>query len=537
VVTQTATEHVSQPINPRWRDLARLVTTAGERELREIRSPIDQTVIGDVPIGAPEDVALAARTARAAQVAWARRPLADRCAVIANFKRLLLEYRDDLLDLVHVENGKSRINAFEEFLDCVLTAAYYAHSAPRHLRKRRRLGAIPGLTSTYEHFLPKGLVGIISPWNYPLTLAASDAVPALLAGNAVVIKPDSATPFTALAVARLFHDAGVPPDVFQVVTGPGSELGTPLVNAVDYMMFTGSTATGARVAAQCGERLIGCSAELGGKNAMLVLDDAVMARTVPGAVQACFSTSGQLCVSIERIYVNGAVYDEFLSAFAAAVRAIKLGGAPTWDIDMGPLISPQQLAIVERHVDDAVAKGATVVTGGRPRPDLGPLFYEPTVLTGVTEEMEIARSETFGPVVSVYRVATDEEAIARANDTKYGLNASIWTGSLAHGRYVAERLRAGTCNINEGYAAAWASHDSSMGGMGTSGLGRRHGREGIIKYTEPQTVSTEHLMALAPPPFISRETYAKAMSLGGALLHRFPFALPVPPWWTRRWGR
>jgi len=498
--------------------LAGLVSCVGPREKNEVRSPLDGSVIGDVPIATSEDVEAAVRRARTAQKSWARAPLARRCAVASRFRSLVLDEAEGLLDLIHTENGKSRINAFEELMDTALTAAYYSKTAPRHLAPHRRRGAIPFLTGTYETHQPKGVVGIISPWNYPLTLAVSDAIPALLAGNAVVLKPDSATPFTALAALSLLIRAGLPKDVMQIVTGPGVRLGTPLIDAVDYMMFTGSGATGRTVAARCGERLIGSSMELGGKNPMLVLADADLGRTVEGAVQACFSTTGQLCVSIERIYVHQRLYDEFCQRFAGRVKKIRLGTGNNWEVDLGPLISQAQLDKVVRHVEDAVSRGATVLAGGTRRPDLGPLFFEPTVLTGVTGDMICCREETFGPVVSVYPVRSDAEGIERANDTEYGLNASIWSRNLSHARIVARQLRAGTVNINEGYAAAWASHDSPMGGMGMSGLGRRHGRDGIVKFTEPQTIAVQHLFPVGPPPGVSRRTYSRFMTLGGRLL-------------------
>ena len=508
-----------------WDNLTALVTTAEARPLRPITSPLDGSLLGQVPLCEPEDVVHAAAKARAAQRVWANRPIGQRCRIINRFRDSLLTNHVAMLDLIHAENGKSRLNSFEEFLDTALTAGYYAQQAPKLLATRTRAGAIPGLTGAVERYRPKGLVGVISPWNYPLTLAVSDAIPALLAGNAVVLKPDSLTPLTALAAVQLLRQAGLPKDVLQVVTGPGASLGTPLIQAVDYMMFTGSTATGRVVAAQCAERLIGCSAELGGKNPMIVLADADIAKTVEGAVQACFSTTGQLCVSIERLYVHHTIFDQFCQALAERTRNLRLGAGQGWDIDLGPLISQQQLATVQSHVDDAVSKGAKVLAGGKTRPDLGPTFYEPTVLTGVTEDMVLARQETFGPVVSVYPFSTDAQAVAAANDTEYGLNACVWSTSLAHARQVARRLEAGTVNINEGYAAAWASHGAPMGGVGISGLGRRHGREGIIKYTEPQTIATQHALLLGPPKGVPRETYAAVMRLGGRVLRRLPVGL------------
>ncbi|MDR1799237.1 MAG: succinate-semialdehyde dehydrogenase (NADP(+)) [Bifidobacteriaceae bacterium] len=497
---------------------AEVAAPEGRSELT-VTSPLTGAVIGTVPICTPADVAAAGARARAAGAKWAALPLIDRCAVVAGFRDLLVAHRDELLDLVHLESGKARIAALEEFLDAVLTAGYYAKFAPRHLRQERRRGAIPGCTTTRVAYQPKGVVGIIAPWNYPLTLAAGDAVPALLAGNAVILKPDSATPLTALFVARLLHRAGVPADVLQVVTGPGSDLGGPLIDQVDHLMFTGSTATGRIVAEACGRRLIECSAELGGKNALLVLADAPVERAAQGAVQACFANSGQLCVSVERIYVHRDVFDAFAGAFAARAAELRLGVEPGWDTDLGPLIDQAQADKVAAHVADAVAKGAVVLTGGQARPDLGPTFFEPTVLTGVTEAMTLARAETFGPVVALYPVADDAEAVARANDTDYGLNAAVWTGSVRHGRRVAAQLRAGTVNINEGYAATWGSTDAPMGGVGASGLGRRHGVEGIRKYSETQTVAAQRLIPAGQPPWMPRDVYAAVMTRAAKVLH------------------
>lgn len=503
-----------------WAHLTTLVTTAGPRPRRTSTAPWDGSVVGEVPACTADDVALAVRRARAAQPAWAALPVARRAAVVRSFADLVLDREVEILDLVQMETGKNRLSAFEELADVALTAAYYARTARTHLRPRRRRGAIPLLTRAIELHQPKGVVGVISPWNYPLTLAVSDAVAALLAGNTVVLKPDSQTPLTALLAVHLLREAGLPDDAFCVVTGAGSEIGPALIDGVDYLMFTGSTRTGRTVAAQCAQRLIGFSAELGGKNPMLVLDDADVDRAVDGAVQACFSNSGQLCISIERIYVADAVYEDFVGRLTDRVAALRLGPGTGWDVEMGSLVSSDQLATVSAHVADAVAKGATVLAGGRARPDLGPLFYEPTLLADVTDEMTLARDETFGPVVAVYRVADDEEAVERANDTAYGLNASVW--SRSRGEAVGRRLRAGTVNVNEGYAAAWASHDAPMGGMGDSGVGRRHGREGIHKYTEAQTLAVQRLIPVGPSPLLSGEAYARLMSSAVRVMRRLP---------------
>jgi succinate-semialdehyde dehydrogenase / glutarate-semialdehyde dehydrogenase len=502
--------------------LAALVTAAPGRPRQASYAPFDGALIGEVPTCTAEDVAEAQRRARAAQAAWAARPLAERRAVMLRYHDLVLERQEQILDVTQVETGKNRVSAFEELADVAMTARYYANTAARHLRPTRRQGALPVLTRTVEHHHPKGLIGVISPWNYPLTLAVSDAIPALLAGNGIVLKPDAQTPFTALIAVELLYEAGLPRDLLQVVTGAGKVLGAPLIDGVEYLMFTGSTATGRIVAEQCARRLIGFSAELGGKNPMIVLADADLDKAVEGAVRACFSNSGQLCISVERMYVEDAIYDRFVPAFAERVAQMRLGAGLDWDVEMGSLVSSDQLDVVTRHVDDAVAKGARVLAGGKPRPDLGPLFYEPTVLEGVTDEMALARDETFGPVVAVARVADAEEAVRRANDTDYGLNASIWT-SAKRGAELATRIQAGTVNVNEGYAAAWASHDAPMGGMKDSGVGRRHGREGILKYTEAQTVAVQRGMPIGPIPGQPLEKYASVMTAGLKLLKRAPF--------------
>jgi succinate-semialdehyde dehydrogenase/glutarate-semialdehyde dehydrogenase len=276
-------------------------------------------------------------------------------------------------------------------------------------------------------------------------------------------------------------------------------------------MFTGSSETGGRLAEHAGRRLVGFSAELGGKNAMIIVRGANLGKVAKGATRACFSNAGQLCISIERIYVEKDIADEFTQKFGEEARKMKLGTAYNFSVDMGSLISEGQLKSVSAHVDDATAKGAKVIAGGRARPDIGPLFYEPTVLTDVTSEMECADSETFGPVVSIYPVCDVEEAIEKANDSEYGLNASVWASSTAVGEKIAARLRSGTVNVDEGYAFAWGSLSAPMGGMGISGVGRRHGPEGILKYTESQTIATARVLNLDAPFGLSDALWRKSL--------------------------
>jgi succinate-semialdehyde dehydrogenase / glutarate-semialdehyde dehydrogenase len=502
--------------------LAARVRTEGEREWMEVEQPFTGRRLAAVPRCTPDDVKAAIARARAAQAAWARTGFAERRRVLLRFHDLVLERQDEVLDLLQLESGKARRHGLEEVLDVAIVARYYANTAERHLKTRRRRGALPLLTAAYEHRHPVGVVAVIAPWNYPLTLSVSDVTPALAAGNGAVVKPDSQTPFAALWGFELLEEAGLPPGLVQVVTGSGSELGPHLIEGSNYVMFTGSTATGRKVAEQAGRRLIGASMELGGKNAMIVLRDADLGRAVEGAERALFSNAGQLCISIERLFVHEAVADEFTRRLVERVGRMKLGTSLEYDVDMGSLISAAQLETVTAHVDDAVAKGARVLTGGRARPELGPYFYEPTVLEGARDGMTLFRDETFGPVVSISRFSDEDEAVARANDSDYGLNFSVWTKDTARGRALSTRLQAGTVNVNEGYAAAWGSVDAPMGGVKASGLGRRHGEHGILKYTEEQTVAVQRLLPIAPPPMVPQKLWGRMMTLALRVLRRLP---------------
>lgn len=478
------------------------------------RTPMSGAPLATFPISTPDDVLVAVGTARAAQRAWAQVPLQRRAAVLLRLHDLVLDRQGELLDLIQLESGKARRHAFEEIADVAITARHYARRGAGYLRDRRALGAFPVLTRSVESRRPKGVVGIVSPWNYPLSLSLTDALPALLAGNAVVLRPDLQTSLNALAGLDLLLEAGLPEGVFQVVLGPGSSTGQAVVDAADYVCFTGSTPTGRRVGVSAAGRLVGFSLELGGKNSLYVADDANVRRAVEGAVRACFSSAGQLCISAERLIVHDEIYDEFVPRFLDAVRAMRLGTSLTWGIDMGSLVGQDQLDTVVRHVQDARAFGARVLTGGHPRPDIGPFVYEPTILDGVTTAMECRDHETFGPVVSLYRVSSDREAISLANDTEYGLNASVWTRDLDRGRRIAAAIDTGTVNINEAYAAAWGSVGSSMGGMKNSGMGRRHGADGILKYTEAQNVAVQRLVGFGGLPGMRDETFAKTLTRG-----------------------
>ena len=474
-------------------------------------APFTGQELTGIPQGLPEDVDLACERARAAQPRWGAWTAARRGRVLMSLHDLLLADHEQVLDLIQLESGKARRHALEEVLDTALVARHYGQNAARYLRPRRRPGALPGLTSIREYRHPVGVVGVIAPWNFPLILGITDVLAALAAGNAVVLRPDDQSALTALWATDLLYRAGLPHDVLQVVTGPGPVLGPSLIDGVDFLMFTGSARTGRTVATQAAARLIGYSLELGGKNPMLVLEDADVDAAVEGAVRGSFVGAGQVCVSIERLYVHDSLFDRFAEKLVERVRAMRLTASFEYDADMGSLTVPRQIDAVERHVHDAVAKGATVLAGGRRRPDVGPLFYEPTVLTDVTPDMEVHDEETFGPVVSLYRFETDDEAIERANASRYGLNASVWSRDVRHALRVAQRIHTGTVNVNEVYGATWSATASPIGGMKESGVGRRHGADGILKYTEAQTIAVQRLMPLAPPSFLPERAYAQLM--------------------------
>ena len=481
--------------------VARLLDSVATRPGAETASavaPFTGDLLPAVPQSTPADVAAAAARARLAQVEWAARSVAERSAIVVRFGELLLAAREQLTDLVQWESGKSRIHAGIEALGVPMVAAHYGAESGRYLREQSVRSAVPLVVSARVTRHPKGLVGVIAPWNYPLFLGVGDVIPALVAGNAVLSKADSQAPLTLLAAHDLALEAGVPADVWQVVAGPGRVIGQAIVDAVDHLAFTGSTATGRQLARAAGERLISASLELGGKNPMIVREDADLDAAVTGAVQACFASAGQMCIGIERIYVHESRYDDFVQRFVDATRALRIGAAYDHSCEIGSLTSAEQLAATTAHVDDAVAQGATVLAGGRARPDLGPFFYEPTVLAGVLPAMNVCAEETFGPVVSVFPVVDDDDAVTRANDSEYGLSASIWTRDLDRGRELASRVQAGAVNINDGYLSAISSLAAPMGGMKASGVGRRHAADGILRFTESQTVTGQRIATPYP---------------------------------------
>ncbi|MEU4423539.1 succinic semialdehyde dehydrogenase [Actinoplanes sp. NPDC024001] len=494
---------------PAWLSDARLASlrrwvavpaSGGSKGTTTAIAPYDALPTVEVPAGIPDDVEAAVTLARAAQEPWARLSYAARAEVLLRFHDLLVQRQDEVLDLIQWEMGKARFHAWQEVLLLGTVTRHYTRHGQTYLEDRPVRPAVPVVTRAREVRLPKGVVGIVSPWNYPLYLGVGDLVPALLAGNTVVSKADQQTPLSLLWARALMAEAGLPENVWQVVCGDGPTIGTALVDAVDYLCFTGSTATGRLVAERAARRLIGTSLELGGKNPLIVRADADLQLAARGTAEAAFANSGQMCIHIERVIVHQDVYEAFAEALLAATSGQRLGQGFDYSYDVGPLAGQAQLDRVDAHVRDAVAKGATVLAGGRARPDIGPYAYQPTVLAGVTDDMAVCLGETFGPVIALHRATDDDAAIAVANRGRHGLSASIFSANTAEAEAMARRIRSGAVNINDGAGLAIGTVEAPMGGRGDSGLGRRHGPEGIRRFTDAQTVAVSRLGPVGPPP-------------------------------------
>jgi len=454
--------------------------------------------IGRAPLASPEAIQRAVETARRAQPAWAGLSFKERGRVILKARKLMLAERDELATLISKETGKPGAEALSmEIVPTLDSMHYFAHAAESLLRPQNIDIGQYGLMgrSSRIMFRPLGVIGIISPWNFPLATPADEVVMALMAGNAVVLKPSELTPLIALKLGDIFKRAGLPAGLLNILTGDGST-GAALIDArVDKIMFTGSVATGKRVAAAAAKYLTPVVLELGGKDPMIVLEDADLENAARGAVWGAFANSGQACASVERCYVQESIAPKFIEQVVAETRALKQGLGTESDIDVGAMSNERQLQIVSDHVNDAKQRGADVLTGGRRGPNLEGLFYEPTVLTNVNHAMTIMRDETFGPVLPIMTFKTDDEAIKLANDSIYGLTASVWTKNIAKGRRLAERIEAGTVMVNE-VVYTHGIAQTPWGGVKDSGYGRTHGRMGLLELVYPQHIHVSRLSFL-----------------------------------------
>jgi acyl-CoA reductase-like NAD-dependent aldehyde dehydrogenase len=439
--------------------------------------------------------------ARSAQSAWCGVPIEKRCAQLRLLRDCIMVSRNALADAVVAESGKPRVEAlFADLFVALDTAEYFSRHGVRLLRPERvPHHGIAGKAKCGRLFYdPMGVIGIISSWNYPLAIPLGQIIPALAAGNAVVAKTSDFTPQCGALIEKLFADAGFPQNLVTVIQG-GGEVGQALIDAApDKIMFTGSVATGRRVAEACAKKLIPSVLELGGKDAMIVLADANLEVAASAAVWGSYTNCGQVCLSVERLFVEQPIEEKFLALCVEKTKKLRLGPGRDPATDVGPLIRPQHVQRMSDLVNDAVARGARVLCGGKPRPDLGANFFAPTVIAGVNRSMKLFEEETFGPILAVQSVADAEEAVVRANDSTFALAASVWTSDGKRGQALAGRLRAGAVMVNDAisyFGIAEAPH----GGCGASGWGRTHGKAGVLEMVHQKYIDVDRLPGREKP--------------------------------------
>ncbi len=502
------------------------------RESHEVILSIDASsgrTVGEVPatpVAAVPDVMALARTA---QREWASRPIESRCAAMRRLRDAIYEHRDEITRTISSETGKPHVEAvFSELILALDTTDFLARRAPEWLRPE----AVPHhniavrAKTGWLQFEPHGVIAVISPWNYPFSIPISEVVPALVAGNAVLLKTSELTPQVGALIGKVAAAANLPGGILQVLQG-GGDLGAAIIDAKpDKVCFTGSAATGQRIAEACARLLIPTVLELGGKDAMLVLDDADLDIASSGAVWGGFTNCGQACLSVERIYVDASVADRFTQLCVEKAEKLRLGPPSDAEAEIGPMIRPRQVERVEEQLRDAVAKGASILAGGRRRPDLGPSFFEPTLVANVNQSMQLMREETFGPVLAITAVRSVDEAVELANDSEFGLSASVWTGDSERGKAVASRLRVGSVMVND-VASYYGICEAPHGGSGTSGWGRAHSRLGLHEMVRVKYVDVDRMPRTPKSWWFG---YSETLSAAADRFVDFLFA----PRWRRR---
>jgi succinate-semialdehyde dehydrogenase/glutarate-semialdehyde dehydrogenase len=461
-------------------------------------NPATGEVLAELACASTSDVQGVVLRAKQAQPAWGITPLRERVAVLRRFQRLLRERRDQVADLICCEAGKPAVEALTTEVLVVLDATEFCiRNAYNFLREEPLPHANFAMKTKRGKLLrePFGVIGIVSPWNYPFSIASTETLAALVTGNAVVLKPSELTPLIALELQRLLLAAGLKPDLMQVVIGEGPA-GAALIDApIDKLIFTGSVATGKRVAEAAARKLLPVVLELGGKDPMIVLDDADLEISSSGALWGAFMNAGQTCLSVERCYVQRSLYEKFLEACSNKIAKLRVGNGIGSEVEIGPLIHERQLSIVDEHVRDAVLHGARLLRGGKRLPELGPNFYAPTLLADVTQGMRIIQEETFGPVLPVAPFDTDDDAVRLANESDFGLAASVWTTNRGRGEAMAKQIKAGTVMIND-VISCFGIVEAPHGGFKHSGIGRTHGKMGLAEMVQTKYVDVDLLPSM-----------------------------------------
>lgn len=463
-------------------------------------APASGDLLGELPVTSDEEVRRTVARARKAQQAWAVLPLEERARRLTRLRDALAEHTEDLVEIVSRECGKPRHEALMHEVATLLDhAGWIAKHAPRALAPERVPAHLMPHRASVVHYEPRGVIGVISPWNFPLVIPMSTVLEALAAGNACVVKPSEVTPLVLREVKRIYDSTGLPEDLFGVVNGFGAT-GAALIDAgIDHCVFTGAVETGRRVAAACGQRLIPCTLELGGKAPLVACEDCDVERTAHAIVWGGFANGGQACISVERVYAHEAVYQPLVDRVTALVAGLRQGDPARDFVDVGAIIFPKQIDVARRHVDDAVRKGARLVCGGKTVPGAGQ-FFEPTLLTGCDHTMTVMREEIFGPVVPFMRVSSDAEAVSLANDSPLGLNAYVFTRSRERGRKLSAAIAAGNVVVND-VLSNYATVGAPFGGIKHSGYGRVHGVEGLRELCTRKHVSVDRLPAPARDPY------------------------------------
>jgi succinate-semialdehyde dehydrogenase/glutarate-semialdehyde dehydrogenase len=455
-------------------------------------NPSTGEVLGEVPDMSAQEVKAAVERARTAQRSWGALSVRERCERVGRYRDLIIKRAPEIVELAMKEAGKPRSEALSfEVLPVADISTYFLKRAEKILAPEQISLHLLKNRASYIHYVPRGVVGIISPWNFPFLLPMGDTIMSFIAGNAVVLKPSEITPLIALKAKELFDASGLPPDLFQVVTGRGPA-GAALIDAgIDYCIFTGSTATGKKVAAACGERLIPCTLELGGKAPAIVCADADVDRTARALTWGAFANSGQVCISIERVYAHEAIHDELVEKILANVARLRQGDpASGGELDLGSMTWDRQVEIVEERIKSAVEAGAKVRAGGR-RAGQG-LQFQPTVVTDCRQDMDIMRKEIFGPVMPIMKVRDEEEAVRLANDSVFGLNAYVYSDDRHKARRLAERVEAGSVVINDALVN-YSVPEAPFGGVKQSGIGHTHSDTGLKKLCQQRHVNYDRL--------------------------------------------